>query len=1483
MAFSNPIPPIPVIPPDPDLALQLTSNPPQPLVLLPVRLETRFSPLADGGADLRIRIYPDAIHVDTHEPQLTPQELTWGQHYWDQTWRAATDDAAAQRAWRQLVERFDRPRAAWIARALTPLNPDDRPSTPIPDGKPLPGPIKFPPVKPKTDAWTRAPYTRMLPSRWWVLGYAGGKITVRGVGNPIRDQLAVGPDPAALPADPGDGTLPIDNGIRWMTDFNEAVNVGMGIRLRLNKDQAQGFDFLLVFGTKSTVNAPDHTPDLVALLDAHHFTHGLGFVPQGTPSNNTADAPSGFDAPDLDATQSYREERASRPFTIGDESNADVMSAALGLVGKPAATLANLPHATDRESLDARHMNRALWPATWGYFLEEMGGPPLTSGDVAWARTHFVGYVRAGGPLPALRVGKQPYGVLPVTSINLWKPSLGPDDARRREGVLKNLLLKMWAVWFRVLGQAPHIGRTGNPDQDFADVFGLDAQSTSYAIRHLMGELYLRNLWTYLVTVGPESNIEFWWKKQRELTQTGLDAAGLKWDPVLAFATYSGLNKMLRGPIVQAEIAGEDAPLNPNYITLLLDTADLQTLRMETFAAPAPRGLLYSVLRHALLSAYWKSAFGLRFDLTGTGVLPLEVEMFDPATDTTAWKVLNEPAAGISTQPLWQFLRALQSLPADPNVAARVAPLLELRESFAYLQTLSAARLERLCSSTLDLASHRLDAWVTSFASRRLTEMRAQHSTGLVIGGYGWVVNLKPAPQPETDTLPGDTGVLFKPAGNPGYTHAPSLAQAATVAVLRSGHLTHASTANANLLSIDLSSNRVRLATWLLDGVRQGQPLGALLGYRFERHLQDARLARFVTFFRNVAPLVANKIPRPDENAKNPVEAVAANNVVDGLVLQKKWKAAGTVAGLFADLPTKPDPAALARAESQLQLALNALDEAADAVSDALLAESVHHAVQGNPSRAAATLDAIATGDAPPPDLEVVKTPRTGTAITHRLVTVLDGTLTAPLGWASPAIPHRANAEPRLNAWAATLVPNPAKVRCIVERVDRVTAAVVETHELRLSELRLAPLDAVYATAAGQSAPSEIEQRILLSAARLFTRTAANTIARINPRRQAGWAADDVSLGEFVEMVRAVRTLVTGARGVDGSDLNLPETNQASGVDAAELQTRADQAGTVLRKVQADLSAWLSHASDASLDAVRDLVLQSAHLGVPGAVPMPSAGDAGADRAALSAQAGAIAQQLVSRVARLDAMEKGFNARAASAEDARRQHVSRLQIVFGEPFVVLPVFTPANAAEIRNALANSTDVQDGDTLASATWFARAARVREGVERLDAAIRYAEAIGTGEQLNLRVAQLPYQDKDRWVGLPLAGGRPLSSSRFSLVVQSTASLDVARPLAGLLIDEWVEVVPSAIETTGMVFQFDRPNAAPPQSVLLAVPPDLDTGWTLQTLQQTLLETLDLARLRTVDPQTIDQIGHYLPAAYFAVNATRDTVSTDFASLA
>src|SRR5262249_11084227 len=156
-----------------------------------------------------------------------------------------------------------------------------------------------------------------------------------------------------------------------------------------------------------------------------------------------------------------------------------------------------------------------------------------------------------------------------------------------------------------------------------------------------------------------------------------------------------------------------------------------------------------------------------------------------------------------------------------------------------HLEGLSADTLERQLGSTLDLWSYRLDAWITSLATRRLTELRRATPRGLALGGFGWGHDLEPTPRPPARIRPQRGGGAPLAAGGEagGFLHAPSLAQASTAAVLRSGYLAHASQTDAGALAIDLSSERVRLAESLLDGIRQGQQLGALLGYRFERRL----------------------------------------------------------------------------------------------------------------------------------------------------------------------------------------------------------------------------------------------------------------------------------------------------------------------------------------------------------------------------------------------------------------------------------------------------------------------------------------------------------------------------------------------------------------------------------------------------------------------------------------------------------------------
>ena len=114
-------PDIPNVPKTADLDVRLSFGPARPLVLFPVRLETRFFQQPDGTTDLCVRVYPDKVHVDSHEPTLTDDELIWGKHFWEQLALAGANVEQQKAAWRQLADRYDPPRAAWVAHATRKL------------------------------------------------------------------------------------------------------------------------------------------------------------------------------------------------------------------------------------------------------------------------------------------------------------------------------------------------------------------------------------------------------------------------------------------------------------------------------------------------------------------------------------------------------------------------------------------------------------------------------------------------------------------------------------------------------------------------------------------------------------------------------------------------------------------------------------------------------------------------------------------------------------------------------------------------------------------------------------------------------------------------------------------------------------------------------------------------------------------------------------------------------------------------------------------------------------------------------------------------------------------------------------------------------------------------------------------------------------------------------------------------------------------
>ena len=557
-----------------------------PIVLLPVRLETRFS-LRQDGAELLIRVYPDEIAADPHEPELTDAERSAGETYWTTVWPAP--DTALD-AWRTLLVDAQPTRAAWIVKQTTPTNVD---TTPRPDAPAFPEPPA------KAEQWTRGVETRVLPDRWIALGFRADQEVARAVSRPVVEplvlSLAPDLDEATAVDISGDG-LTLEPALIWTVDFAAAEAAGMALRMPLSADDARaGFDQLYVLGVKSSLLPDAASARLAELLDAHHYSRGLAFVLQGTPTNNTQAAPSAFPPPDPGNAASFATELGA-PLT-GPGTNGARVAAALGV---PTAVFDHIGGAGDDDQERARAMSDALWPATWGYFLEQLldidDDPSIDS-----FRGYFSDHVRARGHYPAFRVGGTPYGLLVASSLARYAPR---NERNRLETALPGELRRLLPLWSRQIERAPRAGTSADPDADLVKVLEMDASTREVRIRKVLGPDVSFNLFSMLTlnwAAWGDERARFALEMARVLGRT--EAAQR-----IFTVSYDERSLPFGGGFVTPkrpdgrEPLSEMAPLDFNYITWLR-TAPLADLRNETLPAgiAKPNTLLYLLLRHALL------------------------------------------------------------------------------------------------------------------------------------------------------------------------------------------------------------------------------------------------------------------------------------------------------------------------------------------------------------------------------------------------------------------------------------------------------------------------------------------------------------------------------------------------------------------------------------------------------------------------------------------------------------------------------------------------------------------------------------------------------------------------------------------------------------------------------------------------------------------------------------------------------------------
>ena len=181
---------------------------------------------------------------------------------------------------------------------------------------------------------------------------------------------------------------------------------------------------------------------------------------------------------------------------------------------------------------------------------------------------------------------------------------------------------------------------------------------------------------------------------------------------------------------------------------------------------------------------------------------------------------------------------------------------------------------------------------------------------------------------------------------------------------------------------------------------------------------------------------------------------------------------------------------------------------------------------------------------------------------------------------------------------------------------------------------------------------------------------------------------------------------------------------------------------------------------------------------------------------------------------------------AAGETDVDRL-VAVMRSALGAHQPVLPVFSLAAGAELAASIADRAALLGGDDTAPVTWLHRAGLVRAELDPLCGLLTHAEAGGADVVAELAVAQLPHRPGARWCELPFGAEGPPPAGTVGIVAHAPDGFDPTRPLAGLFVDAWAEVIPSAEHTAGVAFHYDAPGARPPQAIVLAVHPDVAPG--------------------------------------------------------
>ena len=851
------------------------------------------------------------------------------------------------------------------------------------------------------------------------------------------------------------------------------------------------------------------------------------------------------------------------------------------LLGIDPAVVAAVPGADGTDQREARAMNAALWPATWGYQLGTMLNPILGTAALDATRAFFLRYVSGRGPLPAVRVGRQPYGVLATTAFSrLAWPDADPLTPHRR--ALDTVLKVADGDWASLADQVAFVGADGDPHALLLGILGLHPTSAEFYQRYAQS---VEDYFNRLNLAGEGGDRARRAPRPRPGAAPAQPAHPAR-VPGRCPRPRRGDPALRRAPAPLARAARRRPsrcrrrqPCGPGRTTGATTSPGSRPTparrstssgRESGFtAATAPVAVLYLLLRHAVLEAYAEAALRLAaaaHALSDADVVRARREQ--PFVHVSERTQVTESRFGRLYSPD-------QAVTGDPAHARRGLHSGDHRAAAGGPGPLRAARRASACSRRCPRRASNVRSsststapptgWTrggsvsprrssSSCATRRARRRAHPRSRGIHIGAYGWLEEVRPRAVPPTPvTLTGELADVFTPPGAPPLTHDPA----------NQGFIHAPSPAQAE----HRRAPAQRVPRGRLPGEPghpRGQPqLGAGadrtdLPRRHPRRPVPRRAARVPARTRPARPArdrrdrpvhrrppaglparrrqAARDLPRPAGTA---IESLEARNVVDGLALVRHVTRTGQASYPFGLVGL---PVADGVQTPAIDTEVQALVEINDALADLAVAEGAHQAVLGNADRAAASMDAF-TRTAFPPEPDVIATPHTGQRLNHRVAVQLRPGL--------PRRPARAGC-PSPRAWPPTRRSRAGSPPCCPPWERRVPGRRGPTRRphapgsavVTQADLGLQPIDLLFLLRpTDQATMTELDDRIVARVMHTQTLRADTELVL----RYTDPVPGKISLFQLSPLVDTLRRLLLAARPARPSDYTMPARRRRPG------------------------------------------------------------------------------------------------------------------------------------------------------------------------------------------------------------------------------------------------------------------------------------------------------------------------------------------------